>query len=208
MNNRSPASLRLPEALPTPELLALVAGVTQVAEQVTGISLRNLASETPSGLRSLGVPPASARRLAGAFELGRRLAAERTIVGTAFRQVSDVFDAYGPRMRDLKVEQFVVLLLDAKARIQSEHLVSQGTLTNAPVNPREVFRHAIRHAAAAILVIHNHPSGDPEPSEDDIATTRRLVAAGELVGVKVLDHLVIGDGSYVSFLERRLLVSP
>jgi DNA repair protein RadC len=205
VNNRSPPPLVLPEALATHDLVALVAGAPQVAERVAGISLRDLATETPSGLRSLGVSLASARRLAGAFELGRRLATERSIVGTPVRVVADVFAVYGPRMRDLKVEQFVVLLVDAKARVRSEHLVSQGTLTNAPVNPREVFRLAIRHAAAGILVLHNHPSGDPEPSEDDIAITRRLTAAGELIGVKVLDHIVVGDGCYVSFLERGLI---
>ena len=86
-----------------------------------------------------------------------------------------------------------------------EDLISEGILTASLVHPREVFAPAIREAASALLLVHNHPSGDPEPSPEDLEITRRLVAAGELVGIRVVDHVVIGEGCYVSFLERGLI---
>ncbi len=97
------------------------------------------------------------------------------------------------------------MLLDGKNCVMREDLVSEGILTASLVHPREVFAPAIREAAAGIVLIHNHPSGDPEPSPEDLEVTRRLCAVGELIGIRVLDHVVIGDGRYVSFLERGLL---
>ena len=98
-----------------------------------------------------------------------------------------------------------MVMLDAKNRVMREARVSEGILTASLVHPREVFAPAIREAAAGIVVVHNHPSGDPEPSPEDHEVTARLCAVGELVGIRVLDHVVIGDGCYVSFLERGLI---
>lgn len=108
-------------------------------------------------------------------------------------------------MRDLRAEEFRALLLDGKHRVMREVTISRGTLTSSPVHPREAFRTAIREGAAAVVFVHNHPSGDPSPSADDLAITRRLCEVGDLVGIRVLDHLVIGDDRYVSLADRGLM---
>ena len=107
----------------------------------------------------------------------------------------------------LEKEQFHIVMLDGKNRILREERISEGILTASLVHPREVFAPAIREAAAGLVLIHNHPSGDPEPSPEDREVTRRLVAVGELVGIRILDHVIVGDGRYVSFIERGLLES-
>ena len=107
-----------------------------------------------------------------------------------------------PIVRGLEVETFQVLALDARYRLKARVEVSRGTLDAAPVHPREVYAPALRLAAAALIVAHNHPSGDPEPSPADVAVTERLAGAGRLVGVPLLDHVVLGDGRWVSLRER------
>jgi len=106
--------------------------------------------------------------------------------------------------RDWK-EQFWAVLLDGKNRVLREERVSEGSLTASLVHPREVFAPAIRESAGALVLVHNHPSGDPTPSVEDVEITRRLCAVADLVGIRVLDHVVVGDGAFVSFLERGLL---
>ena len=99
----------------------------------------------------------------------------------------------------------MILLLDTKHRVLDQMTISTGSLNLNIVHPREVFHAAVRQSAAAVIVLHNHPSGDPTPSEEDIELTDRLVRAGEVMGIKVLDHLIIGDGQYLSFSEKGLL---
>jgi DNA repair protein RadC len=169
-------------------------------------TLRQLASSTPQALRAAAaVGPDLALRLAAAFELGRRVHAARLPMGRLLKNSEEIFAAFGGRLRDLKKERFLSVLLDGRARVLREDLVSEGTLTASLVHPREVFAPAIREAAASIVLVHNHPSGDPEPSPEDLEITRRLAAAGELIGIRIADHVVIGDGCYVSFLDRGLL---
>jgi DNA repair protein RadC len=141
-------------------------------------------------------------RIAAAFALGRRAHADVLVPGMRLVTSGDVFLAFHPRLRLLRKERFLSVLLDARGRVIREELVSEGTLTSSLAHPREVFGPAIREAACSLLLVHNHPSGDPEPSPDDHEITQRLVAASEIVGIKVQDHVVIGDGAYVSFLER------
>ena len=117
----------------------------------------------------------------------------------------DLFQHYYPLLRDLRHEIFKAVLLDAKHCILRDATISEGSLTLSIVHPREVFNLAVRESAAAIIFLHNHPSGDPHPSEEDKALTHRLVSAGELLGIQVLDHLIIGDGKYVSFADQGLL---
>ena len=105
-------------------------------------------------------------------------------------------------MRDLRHEIFKVVLLDAKHAIVRDATVSEGSLTLSIVHPREVFTMAVRESAAAVIFLHNHPSGDPTPSQEDRALTARLVSAGEVLGIRVLDHIVVGDGCYVSFADQ------
>ena len=155
--------------------------------------------------RGRALSPGQARRLMAAFALGRRLARTPLRRGQVLRSTAEVYDAYASELEGLTRERFVSVLLDAKNRVLREERISQGTLTSSPVHPREVFASAIREAAAGVILLHNHPSGDPEPSPDDEAVTRRLVAAGELIGIPILDHVVLGAGCFVSLLDRGLI---
>ncbi|MHC5010150.1 MAG: RadC family protein [Planctomycetota bacterium] len=168
--------------------------------------LRRLAAASPRELSRAGpVGRSLGLRVAAAFALGRRVRAERLAHGRHLRASGEIFDAFHDRLRDLKKERFIAVLLDGRNRVIREDLVSEGILTASLVHPREVFAPAIKESAAGVLLVHNHPSGDPEPSPEDVEITRRLGAVGELVGIRVLDHVVIGDGCYVSFLERGML---
>lgn len=166
-------------------------------------SLRRLAQASLAELQRLpGVGPAKATKLVAALELGRRLAQEAFGPRWRIRSPRDVFEYLHLRMRDLVQEEFHVLLLTTQHEVLRDVVVARGVLDGALVHPREVFRPAIADAAAAVVLAHNHPSGDPTPSPEDRAVTRQLVAAGRLVDIDVLDHVVIGDGRYVSFRER------
>ena len=148
---------------------------------------------------------ALAMRLRAALALARRWNVEARCRGRQFRGGADFFEFFAPRLRDLKKESFFVVLLDQKNRYMACEPVSTGTLTGAMVHPREVFRPAIREAAAAVAFVHNHPSGSPEPSRDDREITARLLEVARLVGIRVLDHVIVGDGEYFSFVEEGLL---
>jgi DNA repair protein RadC len=165
-------------------------------------SLVELSRLSESEIRRLGIPRRHARRLIAAFALAR--AASRLVVSERqpLRCGSEVFERFRERFRGARKETFFAVLLDGKNRILREAEISVGTLTSSLVHPREVFAPAVRESAAAIIVVHNHPSGDPNPSPEDREVTRRLRAAGEVVGIRVLDHVVVGDGSYASFLEK------
>jgi len=129
----------------------------------------------------------------------------RLPAGAPFLSPGQIFDHYHGRLRDHKREMFLVVLLDARHRVLREEAVSEGSLTSSIVHPREVFRAAVRESAGAVVLVHNHPSGDPAPSEEDVAVTRRLVQASELIGIRILDHVIVGDGSYTSLKEAGLL---
>lgn len=152
--------------------------------------------------RISGVGPAKAAQLKAAIELGKRVLAAPLSTGTQIASSADLFRHYYPTLRDLRHEVFTIVLLDAKHAIIRDATVSEGSLTLSLVHPREVFNLAVRESAAAVIFVHNHPSGDPRPSEEDRALTARLVAAGELLGIQVLDHVIIGDGQYVSFADK------
>ncbi len=143
-----------------------------------------------------------------ALEIGRRIATRVLEPGQAFCGPADVFHAYHARLRDLRHERFLAVLLDGRHRVMHDVLISQGTLTSSLVHPREVFRPALREAAAALVLIHNHPSGDPTPSEEDREITRRLVAAGELLGIRVLDHIVVAERGFQSLAEAGVIRAP
>jgi len=211
--------LRLgPEALSPAELLAVLLGTgtrgataVEVAQRLleeTG-GLRRLSTRTPREIAAVrGLGAARAARVVGAFALGRAVGGIRLQPGARFRSGSDIFRHYHSRLRDLRKEQFWTVLLDGKNRVLREERVSEGSLTASLVHPREVFSPAIRESAGALVFVHNHPSGDPTPSVEDVEITRRLCAVADLVGIRVLDHVVVGDGTYVSFLERGLLEEP
>lgn len=194
--------LPVPEDLLTEDLLALVSGSDRARELFARYGIRDLQVLSQIELVSDGLAPGAARRLAGAFELARRLIERRVELGKPVASSAGVYEVFRDRLRHLKVEQFWLVALDAKNRVVREVMLSQGTLTNSLVHPRELFRVAIRAAAVGVVLVHNHPSGDPEPSADDRDLTRRVETVGELVGIRVLDHIVVGDGTYVSFVER------
>jgi DNA repair protein RadC len=149
-----------------------------------------------------GVWPRGIAALRAAVELGRRAAAEPLTAGSPVRDAAAVYGHFRGRLPQLEREVFYVLLLDGKNRVHGEVLVSEGSLTAALVHPREVFAPAIREAAAAVILVHNHPSGDPTPSAEDRALTERLRQVGELVGIRVLDHVVVGRGRWASLAEE------
>jgi DNA repair protein RadC len=198
-------------ALSDAELLALVLGSGSARRSALRIG-RALARRRPAELAAWptarwllvpGVGPARAAALAAAFELGRR-AAERGALAAAIRGPDDVL----AQVRDLpraRKEHFVVLLLNARHEVQCRETVSIGSLNASIVHPREVFLPAILQSAASVVLVHNHPSGDPEPSEEDLSITRRLVQVGELVGIDVLDHVIVAERGVVSLRARQLL---
>lgn len=204
-----------PSLLTDADLLALVLGggaAGRSALQVAGgllsrfRSLRRLATRMPAELMGIqGIGPARAAAVLAALELGRRLASGRLDPGRTFTSSRDLHDHFGPRMRDLRREIFLALLLDGRNRVLREVRVSEGSLTASLVHPREVFNPAIRESAVSVAFVHNHPSGDPSPSRQDLEITRRLVRTGELVGIRVLDHVVLGDGAYFSFADHGLI---
>lgn len=149
-----------------------------------------------------GVGEAKAAQLKAAVELGKRALASPLSKGMRISSSRDLFDHYHPGLRDLRHEIFKVVLLDAKHAIVRDATVSAGSLTLSIVHPREVFTMAVRESAAAVIFLHNHPSGDPTPSQEDRVLTARLVSAGEVLGIRVLDHIVVGDGRYVSFADQ------
>lgn len=152
--------------------------------------------------QELQVPRARAWRLAAALELARRGAGRPRAHPPLIRCARDAYDLCRPDFAGLEVEHFRVLTLDAKHRVKQNVVVSVGSLTSSLVHPREVFRLAVRTVAAALVCVHNHPSGDPEPSQEDLEVTRRLASVGRTLGIALLDHVVVGDESFVSLRER------
>ena len=151
--------------------------------------------------------PAKIASLRAAFELGSRLARTPLVPGEKLQSPEQVAAYFGARMRRYRQEVFIVLLLDSRHRLIGEVEVSRGSLNQSLVHPREVFAPALRESAAAILVLHNHPSGDPEPSREDHEVTRRLVRAGEILGIRVVDHLVIAGERYTSLARTGQLIA-
>jgi DNA repair protein RadC len=155
------------------------------------------------GVKGLG--KAKAAQLKAALELGRRMFREPLEKRPLFQTGSDVFSYFHPRVGRLKKEVFHCAMLDVKNRLIKDTRISEGTLTASIVHPREAFRDAIKESAASVIFIHNHPSGDPAPSREDILITEKLESAGETVGIRMLDHIIIGDGSFISMLEKGYL---
>jgi DNA repair protein RadC len=176
------------------ELLGTFGSIRKIEEA----SLKDLC-----GLKGLG--QAKAAQVKAALELGKRLVGEASGNGPVFSTGKDVYSYFLPKIGNLRKEVFYCAMLDVKNRLIVEKRISEGTLTASPVHPREAFREAIREAAASVIFVHNHPSGDPVPSRDDIAVTERLANAGETVGIRVLDHIIVADGGYTSMLEKGYL---
>jgi len=169
-------------------------------------SLRKIGTRTPGELmRQRGIGPAKALELLAAFEIGRRAQAEHEHERPVFRSPQDVARRMVPLLRDRTTEVFYVLVMDAKNALKIDVELSIGTLNASLVHPREVYKVAIDNGAAAIIVVHNHPSGNPEPSTEDIDITRQLAEAGKIIGIPLHDHLIVAGEQYTSHAERGLL---
>ena len=152
-----------------------------------------------------GLGQAKAATVLAALEIGRRIASAKPIEKIHLSCPQDVADFLMPRLRYAAKEQFVVILLNGKNKVIGTEVVSEGSLSSSIVHPREVFAPAMLHHAAAIMVAHNHPSGDPKPSFEDEEVTRMLSRSGKVLGIPMIDHVIIGDGNYYSFLENEAL---
>lgn len=175
-------------------------------ERLAGAPLRDLAVKSANELRVIfGDNLILPENLQILFELCKRFNEERMPVGKTFKTAWDVFSHFRMRLRDLKQEQFIAVLLNHRKQYLTDLVITKGTLNSSPVHPREVFNAAIRESAAAVIIVHNHPSGDPKPSDADIEVTRTLREVGGLVGIPILDHIIIADDRYVSLLEEGLI---
>ena len=204
-----------PAALADAELLALQLGsgrrgqtAVEVAREMlasygslAGVAARDLAELA----RRPGVGRAKAARLASAFELTRRLRARTPGARIVLGSPAEVHAAFGPLMEDLQREVFRIALLDAQNTLLRDLIISEGTLSASLVHPREVFKPALLEPAVSIILLHNHPSGDPTPSKEDVKLTRQLAECARLLELRIHDHVVIGQGRYVSLAERGII---
>ena len=200
-------------ALGDNELVALIIG--NGTRRGNALSVANALLAAHGGLHGLtrcspdqlvriaGIGRVRAAQLVAALELGRRTLAHAPSARLQIRGPADAAAYLMPRFGSRGVEQFGIVLLDAKHRVMRTAVLSIGTLNSSIVEPRDVFREAAIGGATAIVIFHNHPSGDPTPSPDDVALTRRLVAAGSLIGIDVIDHLILGDARYWSLMEKK-----
>src|SRR6516164_3698972 len=200
-----------PEALADAELLAIQLGsgvkgksAIDVAREMLAAygSLADVAGREVAELEKLsGVGPAKAARLVAAFELTRRLRARIPGARVTLSGPAEVYAAYAPLMEDLKREVFRIALLDAQNGLLRDVVVSEGTLSASLVHPRDVFKPAILESAASIILLHNHPSGDPTPSREDLRLTKQLVECARLLDLPIHDHVIIGRERFISFAQ-------
>ncbi|AQS59963.1 RadC family protein [Desulforamulus ferrireducens] len=168
--------------------------------------LRRLSQATIEELSEIkGIGPVKAVQIKAALELGRRLASLPAEERPVIRCPEDVCSLLMEDLRNLDREYFLALLLNTKNQVLARETISIGTLNASMVHPRELFKVAIRRSAAAVILVHNHPSGDPTPSREDITLTKRLIEAGEIIGIDVLDHIVIGDNRFTSLKSKGLI---
>jgi len=204
-----------PEALSAQELLALVIGrgipkksVMNIAQELLTKfgNIKAIGQATIEELSQIkGIGLAKAAQIKACFELGRREELEPEIKNFDIKDPEAVVRAIRASIRDKAKEHFKLILLNPRNRIIGISTISIGTLNASLVHPREVFKDAITHSAASVVLAHNHPSGDPEPSEDDIKITKKLVESGKILGIEVLDHIIIGKNNFCSFKERELI---
>ena len=204
-----------PEALSAQELLALVIGrgipkksVMNIAQELLA-KFGNIKSISQASIEALaeikGVGLAKAAQIKATFELGRRQELEPELKDYDIKNPQSVVKAIRSSIKDKAKEHFKLILLDSRNKIIGISTISIGTLNANLVHPREIFKEAIIHNSASVVLAHNHPSGDPEPSEEDMKITERLVESGKILGIEVIDHIVIGKTNFASFKERGLI---
>jgi DNA repair protein RadC len=204
-----------PQTLAEAELLGILLGkgtrrktAVDLARELLGQyqSLQKLFSRSPSELMKVkGIGSAKAATLSAAFELVRRIQSQKESPKVSFKRSSDVAGHYAPLMRDLRKEVFKVILLNRANRLIKDVTISEGTLEASIVHPRDVFREALLEPAAGVILVHNHPSGNPNPSEEDLRITKQLTEAGRLLGIKVYDHIILAGENYRSLADEGLI---
>lgn len=192
------------------ELLAIILRTGSRKENVINLSQRILGEYNIKQLSQInstqlmkvhGIKESKAAQILACFEIARRLESFNSVEKPKISSPEDVYRRLFPRMREQKKEMFIELCLDTKNQILKEEVISVGSLNANVVHPREVFKLALTESAAHIIVAHNHPSGDPAPSREDIEITKKLVETGNIMGITVLDHVIIGDGRHFSMKE-------
>lgn len=203
------------DRLSNAELLALLINsgtadksAIALAEEVLGrgrgiLGLRDMTAQELMEIRGIG--KGKAARILASLELGKRVSSIMPRDMVSIDSPESIAVLFMEELRHLKQETFRILLLNAKGEVISTEIISTGELTSTLVHPREVFRPAVKKSAAAVVLVHNHPSGDPQPSREDIETTSRLQECGKMMGIRVIDHIVIGDGIYVSMMSEGLM---
>jgi DNA repair protein RadC len=204
-----------PEALSAQELLALIIGrgipkksVMNIAQELLARfgNIKNIGQATIEELSQIkGIGLAKAAQIKACFELGKREDLEPELKNFDIKGPEAVVKAVRAGIKDKAKEHFKLILLNPRNKIIGISTISVGTLTASLVHPREVFKDAITHNAASVVLAHNHPSGDPEPSEDDLTITKRLKEAGKILGIDVIDHIIIAKNGFFSFKEKGLL---
>lgn len=200
------------EAMSNDELISAIIG-GNISKEITKKLMNEyadlpclLAESTEQELLQIkGIGIKRSQRIKACYELAKRLYTKPSNTTTTIKSPQDVSNLMMPEMRFLKKEQFNIILLNTKNHVIEIKTVSVGSLSSSIVHPREVFAMAVKRAASGIILLHNHPSGDPEPSREDIETTNRLVNAGNILGIRVLDHVIIGDGRFISLKEEGLM---
>lgn len=190
------------------EVLTLIVGTDAAKEILSAVdnNLFSLHDLEPEQLAQYdGIGPAKALQIKASLELGRRISGSKLPKGTIITSPQDVYNFLREEMRYHKKEHFEIILLNTKNQIISVENISVGSLNSTIVHPREIFNPAIKKSAASLILVHNHPSGDPAPSCQDVEITKQLVEGSKILGIKILDHIIIGDDQYSSFKERGLM---
>jgi len=199
-----------PEFMTDIELLAIILqngsaknNVIELSEKIFRQNdLKELSRKGVNSLKStLGIGEAKACQIISCFELGRRLASYRIRENPKINTAADIAELFLVSMSSLKKEHFIIVLLDSRKKMIKHETIFIGSLNSSIVHPREIFKPAIEECAAAVVLLHNHPSGIPEPSKEDINFTKQLLKGGKILGIDLLDHIIIGEQQYFSFRE-------
>ncbi|MCH8945751.1 MAG: DNA repair protein RadC [Nanoarchaeota archaeon] len=203
-----------PETLSNSELLAIILGTGNKNENAINVANKLFSKYNVKFLsrlsigtlkKELGIGNAKACQIVACFELGRRLSKFKEDKKRPIKNAKDIAKIFIPEMGSLKKEHFKGIYLDSKKRILKEETIFIGSLNESVIHPREIFQIALNENAAALILIHNHPSGNPKPSIQDIEITKELVKSGDILGIPVLDHIIIGSNKYVSLREKGLM---
>ncbi len=203
-----------PKSLSTEELIALIIRTGNKSD--TAIDLANNLINKAKGLRGVidftpeefmeykGIGKAKGTQLCAVIELSKRINQSKYHDEIRINSPDNVVSLMMSELRYLKQEHLYAILLDVKSKMIGKILISKGGLSSSIVHPREVFKLAIKKSSASIILVHNHPSGEPNPSNEDIKITKRLYSVGEIIGIEILDHIIIGDGKYISLKEKNI----